>query len=357
MKKKNFLIIMLVLLLPCVKIFAQDLTTGRVGFSLADSAFEEPGLTFFIGSEFDLKNTTPGVNERLTGYSFWNGARVSLGYSVGKYTASPFIMTQLFTNLTPAANTGAGIEYNGTSTLLMRARMSGGLENKFNLHKWALLNYTISARLSVDFDTNPAATTNRFVPEVRFDNSLAVSGGDFGLAYFASLGLFPYFSIGAPEYTGFKDLLDITIAGSLQYNIFETFEKIDKKYKLNAYGDFNLTFKTTNDDSKVSAELRDGNGLGYSGFDAESFLGFRAMAEGFIPTFGLYIRSQDSLRVNNEIMNDTYLGAKIGLGFQKDKWTFIAEYKGGKQVNPGAVETFVPDRSWNRVTMSASIRM
>ncbi len=352
---KNIIILALILLLIPLVAFSQDAADGRVGFSLSETSVEKPGLTMFTGSDFIIKNTVSGGSAALSDFSFWIGARVALSYSFDKYTIAPYLMTQLFTLMTPKIEIEDGIYYSKTSTLLNRARLQFGVENRFALHDWANLNINLQGKFQVDFDSlNP--NNVKYIPEIQFNPTVSLSGRGNNFSYFVSANVSPNFYVGSPEYTRFKDSMGFGVGTSLEYDILKLWVE-DPQYQLNLFTELSLNTSFTKDDSKRSEAAKLSNALGYSGYEAEYFLGARGKIDRIIPTVGVWMSARDSMRINDEIYNNIFLGAKVGLGFQGEAWTFLAEYKGGPQINEGTYMVFVPQKNWSKFTISASIRL
>lgn len=351
MKRKIFVIIMFVV---AVFGYAQDATTGKLGLTLTESAFEKPGLTMFNGTEFELKNTVSGGSVVLQNFSNYTGSRISLAFGKGLYTVSPFMMAQLFVNLNPKINYEDGVYQAKKSDLIMRTRAYWGVENKFKFHDWATLGFSLTARLQADFD--PTNETNKsYFPEIYLEPMLSLNGFGNNFSYFVSANCKPYWKVGSPDVNQFNDIVDSNISFSLGYDLLRHWVT-DEQYNLTLYTNTSLDLTWTKDDELRSHKAREENALGYSGYKVESFLGAIGKIDRIQPLLGLWLYSKDSQRINDKIVNDTYLGVKGSLGFTSGRWSFIFEYKGGGQVNKGAYD-YRPERFYSKMGLTASMRL
>lgn len=336
-------------------IYAQDASEGKVGFGMADSAFEKPGMTMFTGSEFLIKNTDPGSSSALADFSFWMGARVALSYNWGFYTIAPFFMTQIYMNMTPKIEIEDGVYYSKTSTLILRSRTQFGFENKFKVHEAVMFTLGLQGRLQVDFDS-VNASNKKYIPELRFTPTVSLNGSKSNASYFLSYSVSPDFFIGSSDYSRFKDNLEMALKVSFEYNFLPLLVD-NKDYACSIITELSNTNVFTKNDSQRSEAAKLSNALGFSTYELEYVLGVRAKADRIIPMIGLWAYSRDSVRINDKVVNNAFMGAKVGLGFAGDTWTFSFDYKGGRQVNKGSSVYFVPQKSWNKLSLSASMRL
>lgn len=341
-------------MVSAVCVYSQDATTGRLGLTQSESAFEKAGLTMFNGTEFELNNTASGGSNVLQNFSNYTGARVSLAFSKGLWTLSPFMMTQLFINLDPRINYEDGVHVAKKSDLILRTRTFWGVENKFKFHELAVLGFSLSVRLQADFD--PTNDENKsYYPELYFEPNLSLSGAKSNFSYFVGVLARPHWRVGSADYTKFNDLFDFNGSFSLGYDILKLWVD-DPEYGLTLYTNTIADFAWTKNDALRSHAAIESNSLGYSGFKVENFIGAIAKVDRVQPMLGLWTYSKDSQRINNKIVNDTYLGVKAGLGFSSDMWNFIFEYKGGAQVNNGAY-AYRPSRFYSKMGLAASMRL
>ena len=336
-------------------LFAQDASDGKIGFGMADSAFEKPGMTMFTGSEFLIKNTDPGSSSTLADFSFWTGARVALSYNWDFYTIAPFFMTQIYMNMTPKVEIEDGVSYSKTSTLILRSRTQFGFENRFKINEALMFTLGLLGRLQVDFDS-VNLSNNKYIPELRFTPSLTLNGAKSGVSYFVSYSLSPDFYIGSSDYSRFKDNMEQAAKFSLEYN-FLPLLVADPDYACSVISELSYSNTFTKNDSQRSEAAKLSNALGFSTYELEYVLGMRAKADRIIPLLGLWTYSRDSSRINDKVVNNVFLGAKVGLGFDGGTWAFSFDYKGGRQVNTGSAVYFVPQRSWSKMSLSASMRL
>lgn len=353
--KKQIFILLIFLLTAATSVFAQDASDGKIGFGMADSAFEKPGMTMFTGSEFLIKNTDPGSSSTLADFSFWTGARVALSYNWDFYTIAPFFMTQIYMNMTPKVEIEDGVYYSKTSTLILRSRTQFGFENKFKINDALMFTLGLLGRLQVDFDS-VNLSNSKYIPEIRFTPSLTLNGSKSGVAYFFSYSLSPDFYIGSSDYSRFKDNMEMAAKFSLEYNFLPLLVS-DPDYACNIISELSYSNTFTKNDSLRSEAAKLQNALGFSSYEVEYVLGVRGKADRIIPQLGLWTYSRDSVRINDKVVNNIFMGAKVGLGFSGDTWTFSFDYKGGRQVNTGSAVYFIPQRNWNKMSLSASMRL